>query len=405
MEEHDQRAETIRAQILDIIKEDPRWEENIHKEASKFELQDESEIYTHLFHVLCDIHIEKEEAHELYQTILVRRGEMEEKLERPIPFRVAMLDYFMSTEAHLRSPKVIEIKMYEMQTKLALIDDLTETYNKRYLDDYLMKEINRSSRHGLTFCLLFLDIDDFKKINDTQGHYIGDVVLKEFARILHEEIRSEDTVARFGGEEFVVVMPETGVKGARILGERILERVRATPFNGDLRVTFSGGIVSYPEHGECVRELIERADKTLYYTKYTGKNAVNVYSVEKRYYLRYNFNWEVLYTVNGECRKAYTHNISQSGISFEADAPLPLSEELELTLVVSKDGGCAYNIRARVVWEKELEKKSLYRLGLIFVQRDKEVMRDLQSAIRKLHMKTRAYQAREAAGDDAQTSS
>lgn len=162
---------------------------------------------------------------------------------------------------------------------LAERDSLTGLYNHRYFQEHIAREIARAHRHDRPFSLLFLDLDHFKRYNDTHGHPQGDELLRELAGILRERLRQSDMAARYGGEEFVLVLPETPREGALIVAEGICRRVADAPFKGrerqpDGAVTISIGIATYPLDGNCAADLIERADHALYEAKQAGRNCV-----------------------------------------------------------------------------------------------------------------------------------
>jgi two-component system chemotaxis family response regulator WspR len=202
--------------------------------------------------------------------------------------RVDLLAKVQASEARLQ--KLVEERTRELELanqkleasnkalkKLVVRDGLTGVHNHRYLQEYLQIEVARSSRYKREFGLLFIDIDDFKRINDEHGHKAGDEVLVRVAEQLqaaNRKMRESDFAARYGGEEFVVILPETDVKGAQIKAERIRAAVAQLAFDGVGRVTVSIGVAAYPLHGADPKALLEAADKALYRAKRAGKNQV-----------------------------------------------------------------------------------------------------------------------------------
>jgi len=166
---------------------------------------------------------------------------------------------------------------------LSVRDELTGLFNRRALIEQLTLEVQRSKRYGRVFSLLFLDVDNFKKINDTFGHAAGDRVLERVAELLRSgdhAARRSDFVARYGGEEFCLLLPETSASGATVKAERIRASIERLPPVGEgdavLPVTVSVGVASYPTHGSEVEALLQAADAAQYSAKRNGKNCVAV---------------------------------------------------------------------------------------------------------------------------------
>jgi diguanylate cyclase (GGDEF)-like protein len=170
--------------------------------------------------------------------------------------------------------------VHKLET-MATTDGLTGLFNKRAMLDQAAAKVAAATRFGRKLSVLITDIDFFKKVNDTHGHDIGDVVIKGLADILEKQKRATDVVARFGGEEFVVLCEQTDEGGAALLGERIREELEKTVFNtpnGPLSVTCSVGIATFPEAGQTWDELFKAADEALYCSKRTGRNRVTAWA-------------------------------------------------------------------------------------------------------------------------------
>ncbi len=161
---------------------------------------------------------------------------------------------------------------------LSVTDDLTHLYNSRYLNMVLRKETKRASRNGRPLSLLFIDLDGFKGVNDTHGHLCGSRALVEAAAVIRGSARETDVVARFGGDEFALVLPDTGCEGAFAVGERIRERVAAHKFLAgdglDIHLTVSVGVATLPDVAASADELMQAADKAMYRVKDAGKNGI-----------------------------------------------------------------------------------------------------------------------------------
>lgn len=167
---------------------------------------------------------------------------------------------------------------------LSVTDDLTQLYNSRYLNQVLRREAKRASRSGRPLSLLFLDLDGFKGINDTHGHQAGSRALVEAAAVIRRCARETDVVARFGGDEFAIILPDTGSDGAVAVGDRVRERLSAHPFlegNGlSIRLTASVGVATLPDVAASAEELVRAADMAMYQVKDSGKNGVRIAQAE-----------------------------------------------------------------------------------------------------------------------------
>ncbi len=167
---------------------------------------------------------------------------------------------------------------FEATYKLATTDGLTELYNHRYFQEQMLAQIDLSKRYNTHFSLIMVDIDFFKKFNDKYGHQVGDDVLRKIAVILKKSVRAADIVARYGGEEMAIILPNTNLEDAVTTANKICKTVSEKPFKllGGLEcvVTISLGVSTYPMHGQTPQELIETADRGLYDAKENGRNQV-----------------------------------------------------------------------------------------------------------------------------------
>ncbi|WP_213454907.1 diguanylate cyclase, partial [Rhizomonospora bruguierae] len=175
---------------------------------------------------------------------------------------------------------VDNVRMHEEAQRLSLTDPLTGLWNYRHLKESVRREVERASRFGRTLAVLALDLDRFKEVNDTHGHAAGDAVLIEFARRVRAEIREVDLAFRQGGEEFVLVLPETDARGGATVAERLGAAVRETAIplegQGTVRVTVSIGIAVYPDHATTGPQVLTAADDALYAAKAAGRDTHRV---------------------------------------------------------------------------------------------------------------------------------
>ena len=169
---------------------------------------------------------------------------------------------------------------YHDATRQTLIDDLTRLYNVRYLYQTLEGEIRRARRYGSAVSVVFMDLDGFKLVNDAYGHRAGSATLTEVAQVISKSVRDTDFVARYGGDEFVLMLPETPAKRALQMAERVRRRIANNRFKGgvgaDIYLTASFGVASFPEHATQAEKLIELADAAMYEAKQRDKNNVKL---------------------------------------------------------------------------------------------------------------------------------
>jgi len=170
-------------------------------------------------------------------------------------------------------------RRYEEIRRLTFIDGLTAAFNHRYFQEALAKEVSRHARTGHEFALAMLDIDNFKRINDTFGHPVGDEILKGLVDEMMTNARDSDMVSRYGGEEFAIIFADTPASSAHDAANRIRELVAKREFaitsaGRTLRITVSIGVAVYPHDGTTTTDLVARADAALYFAKKNGKNQV-----------------------------------------------------------------------------------------------------------------------------------
>jgi len=170
--------------------------------------------------------------------------------------------------------------LYQRVAEQAVTDDLTQLFNLRYLNRTIDMEIERCQRYGSSVSLIFMDLDFFKDINDQYGHLMGSKVLVEVAQLLLKNLRSIDVVARYGGDEFVVVLPQTGVQAARTIAERLRRVLATSTFLRSeglaVKLTASFGIAAYPDHARNREELLRLADEAMYRVKHETRNRVYI---------------------------------------------------------------------------------------------------------------------------------
>jgi diguanylate cyclase (GGDEF)-like protein len=326
-------------------------------------------VYSNLIYLISHQEFEPTEAERHWSHIISHGLRMVEALKRPVDFRVALLDYFLNENGSLKNPMIIEFHLLRRAQESAIIDELTGLYNYRYFREQLELELKRAERYKTVLSLIILDLDDFKRFNDSYGHLAGNQALRIVADVMKQVAREVDIVFRFGGEEFVALLPQTNKEGALIFGERLLLEVQKHPFKLDEHhlpypITFSAGISSFPSDSTASEELIAYADQALYLAKANGKNQVQMYSSERRAFDRIESvcvgNFHIL---SNELVPIKTKNISRNGILFVSQINVPLGSLIDLRLKLPRYHttiGC----KARVVRVEEIISGEQYEIGV-----------------------------------------
>ena len=214
-------------------------------------------------------------AENLWNQLLKHKYEMSFTMKRNIRIAVAALDYLSNLTGELQSPTLIDETRMTAIVQLTLRDGLTRLFNHTTCFQRIEMELSRFERYGTIVSLMMIDLDNFKEINDRFGHVEGDRILSEMATALKTETRDADICCRYGGEEFVVIMPSTDLMEAGILAERLRSKVEQG-MPGGRKVTISIGVASCDIDTHTAKVLVEKADAALYEAKRKGKNRVEI---------------------------------------------------------------------------------------------------------------------------------
>ncbi len=337
---------------------------------------DDPEIYAKLVASLLSVSLSPDLAKSVAADILAHHSQLSIRLDADVDIRVAAMSYAVSNPTIISGPVVVDHELLTLSQRLAAVDELTGLYNRRFLDVYLAKEVHRAQRHGGVFTIIFIDVDDFKQINDGHGHDVGDSVLSALGREVLSLLRGEDFAARYGGEEFVVVLPETESEGAMRFAERLETRLATLEMPAGVQITVSGGAATFPEHGQSAEELIRSADEALYLAKQNGKAHTRIAASEKRQSLRTPARvFATAFTGNQLRGEIVLRDISGAGLSAVARSAIDPGEVIRIC--VQTDGPIGmHEVVARVIWSRETP-DSMYRLGGSWADADSNVVREI----------------------------
>ncbi|PLX38952.1 MAG: sensor domain-containing diguanylate cyclase [Deltaproteobacteria bacterium] len=196
----------------------------------------------------------------------------------PAPFMCIVAREVLSAVASLVAAAVDGARSYSRLQHMVIVDELTGLYNASYLMDFIGNEIERAIRYKTPLSLIFIDLDFFKRVNDSHGHIVGSRTITEVGLLLKASIRKSDIAARYGGDEFVLVLPNTGKDGAKVLACNLRRVVAENDFLVEegcfIKITASFGVASFPEDGDSKLKVLQNADKAMYLAKQSGRNRV-----------------------------------------------------------------------------------------------------------------------------------
>src|SRR6201997_4882795 len=181
----------------------------------------------------------------------------------------------LNTLADLLATALHNSFVFQKLQQQSITDGLTGIKTRRFFWEALSSEWKRASRSGRPFSVVLVDLDKFKEVNDTTGHLEGDLVLARVGRLLEQRCRQSNVVARYGGDEFIVLMPETGAEQAQVLAERLRQWLASDPMLAEHKITGSFGVASFPMHGFAIEDIIRVADAGMYVSKRSGGNLVS----------------------------------------------------------------------------------------------------------------------------------
>ena len=281
-----------------------------------------------------------EAAHRHWLGILAHRRQLRQALGRDVGLRASLCDYFINIQPDFKKPLLVERDLLDQREQNALVDELTGLFNRRFFNSVLAKQVATAQRFGQTFSLLMLDVDRFKLYNDTHGHLAGDRALADMARLLQLGARDIDYVVRYGGEEFVVILPQANKEQALTVAERHRWAIRQHPFPGEEsqpggHLTVSLGVATYPVDARDARSLVAQADLALYQAKRHGRDQAWPAEPERRRHPRAPFEGQVDIRhrrTSHEYLSGRVLDISLSGLRLASPEPVIAGQSLDLVL-------------------------------------------------------------------------
>lgn len=339
----EQGMDTIQATINQMHsqkKDDDLFIEDITKLAT----HEGDRVYQTLLQFLTSLDLPSSTAHDYWQQAVSHRDQMTRMLGRKVSLITALGDYLHHHREDEYTPYLIDAKSYQQIVQESVKDRLTGLNNRAYFDQVFEQQLSLAQRYNTDLSLLFLDLDNFKDINDRYGHQAGDFVLQSVAAMIEKEKRDSDIAIRYGGEEFILLMPHTGSINGIILAERIRQSIACTVLNYNnnaISITISGGLASYPTDGDISSDILAVADQGLYQAKGAGKNIISIFKEDKRRYLRVKF-YNPVYVKVLEIDAIPTYagrgkDICIGGILFQNSEPLEIGSRIQIHTQLHKE--------------------------------------------------------------------
>ena len=320
---------------------------------------------------LVQLNFSKDEACTYWNAIINHAEKMQISLGREIGLATAACDYFSTIRPYLSNPKLIEFSRFEETLKSAHQDYLTGLLSRTAFQSSFEQEISRAKRHNHNISMIFFDLDNFKNINDTYGHLAGDEVLKGVGKVFLNSKRKEDVACRFGGDEFIILLPETNKFMGLLVGKKLLDQINSLIVcheDKKISVACSGGLASSPQDSRDGQDLMNCADQALYQAKSRGKHELNLFSEEKRTFTRIDFEHSVTvqsFEPEKQAFESNSKNISEGGILISCNNTYNIGTRLELQISLNK--GSQLTITGSVVRVEQFD-TGFYNIGLSFLR-------------------------------------
>ncbi len=333
--QHEQHAPKLRQLMLRTRGLELCCDEQWHELEREFGQR----IYSEAVYQLSHLELQPEAARKILLDILDHRRTMSLALGRDVSLLTAASDYLTAVRPMLRDPLLLDAGVLALKEEIALKDELTGLFNRRYFNQELPREIERFRRFGQPFALRLLDLDNFKAFNDAHGHSAGDAALAQLAELMCNGARGYDHVVRYGGEEFALILPQSRQHDAQAVAERIREEAaRHLVRYEDMElgpVTVSIGAAVFPQDALDMDTLVHRADEALFEAK-ALRNTVRMFRDAKRQHPRFPLSDPLkVRVVSGDLTLAEARSLDVSFGGMLVETPKGLPENTPLSVVLS----------------------------------------------------------------------
>ena len=324
-----------------------------------------------ILHNLVQLNFPPGDACTHWNAIVKHAHTLESSLKRKVGLTTAACDYFSTINPCLDNPKLIEFTYFEKMLRSAHHDFLTGLLTRGAFHTSFEQEISRAKRHSHNATLVFFDLDGFKEINDKHGHLAGDEVLRQVGAIILASKRKEDVACRFGGDEFVILLPETDRFMALRVSEKIHKKINSLIIYHDIQpvaIKCSGGLASFPIDSSTGTGLLDCADRALYQAKSRKAHQLTLFSRENRHFTRIAFEHSVqvrLVENDSSINFGKSKNISKGGLLISMQTPYTIGTTLELEIPLKETDPLV--VTGKVVRLEQI-KPDTYDVGLSFLK-------------------------------------
>lgn len=345
------------------------------------QLGEGEQAYADALYLLTRMRFTPEESCGYWSEILQHMESLNLTLGRDVGLRLALCDYFMNLHPRMREPVIVEVQVLLQKERSALVDELTGLYNRRYFNDAIQREVERFKRFGHRFSLVMLDVDHFKRFNDSYGHLVGDDALQTVASVLRDTARTSDHVVRYGGEEFALILPHTDAEQALAASERLRQAMERRPVqvqkDQSVPLTISLGAATFPEDAINARDLVARSDEALYEAKRIRNSACS-YAEKNREFPRAPVGLTVLFhSPEHEPEAVRVVNISFGGLLCQTPAAILPGTRVEVVLPGDYPGQSGLRVGCRSLRLERDTESGPYELALSFEGIGEDVRRAL----------------------------
>jgi diguanylate cyclase (GGDEF)-like protein len=335
---NEDKVEKLRNTIIAFVTEEEKVDDVLIKEVDSL-VHEKGTFYSKSLGWLIHLNFSEEEAFGHWQKIIKHREALQEKLGKEVPIKLVLLDYFHELNKTSLHPLGLDISIFRLKERLAMVDELTGTFNRRYLDVALTKELKRAQRFNKAVSLIMFSISDLSHFEDVREPLFEIKVLKKIISLIESMMRAEDTLGRFENDKYCFILPEANKEGATTFINRIQEKLKGLPFFSQRHIGLTAGVVSFPQDGTSIADLMRILGVRLAEAQTKSDRETAGTSGHARKQRRLVMTWKVSFEVlegkevsdigTNEC---FSQEVSLSGLNLETNKEMGQYTKLLLVL-------------------------------------------------------------------------